>query len=166
MSRSIHKANFKRHALGLLALLAGLLILPGCGSEEVAKLEDYLDELEFDTPLEAVKEIKVGNYRLPAAVRHRDASGRDVAPMWVQLKFHLFVIVAEEDESAVLTGIERHRGMIDDAVLSVCRQASLDELQDNRWATIKSNLLDTVRPLLGNERIRQVTLNRVVWEPI
>ncbi len=161
-----HHSRFQRRALGLLALLTGLLALPGCGGEKVVKLDDYLEELEFDTPLEAVKEIKIGNFRLPSAAHQHDATGRGTAPMWVQLKFHLYAIVAEEDEIAVLAALERHRGMVNDAVITVCRRASIDELQDNRWATIKSNLLDTVRPLLGENRIRRITLNGVLWEPI
>lgn len=166
MSSPSLKMDIGLHFVGLLALLVGLLGLTGCGGEEVAKLEDYLEELEFDTPLESVKEINVGRFRIPLAAEHHDASGRESKPMWVQFKFHMYVIVAEENEKSVMSSLERHRGMINDVVLSVCREASIDQLEDNRLATIKSNLLDTVRPLLGDEKVRQITLNRVSWEPI
>ncbi|MGI9427575.1 MAG: hypothetical protein ACR2NM_02875 [Bythopirellula sp.] len=153
--------------IGAIALLAAALFLPGCGGEEVAKLEDYLEELEFDRPLESVKEIKVNSYRFPCAAQHHDAAGAELPPMWVQMKFDLYVIAAEEDEAAVLDRIERHRGMIDDTVLAICRKSSVDQLMDNRWATIKSRLLESLRPLLGEERIRQITLNySAPWEPI
>jgi hypothetical protein len=152
---------------GAIALLGAALLLPGCGGEEVVKLEDYLEELEFDRPLEAVKEIKVNTYRLPCAAQHHDAAGAELPPMWVQMKFDLYVIAAEEDEAAVLDRIERHRGMIDDTVLAICRKSSVDQLMDNRWATIKTRLLESLRPLLGEDRIRQVTLNySAPWEPI
>ena len=133
----------------------------------MVKLDDYLEELEFDRPLEAVKEIKVNSYRLPCAARNHDEAGREVPPMWVQMKFVLYVIAAKEDEAAVIADIERHRGMLDDTVLSICRGSTIDQLQDNRWSAIKSNLLDAIRRLLGEERIRQITLvYSTAWEPI
>jgi len=167
MKLSFQADRFRYRFVGILTLLSAALLLTGCGGEEVAKLEDYLEELEFDRPLESVKEIKVNSYRFPCAARHRDAAGAEVPPMWVQMKFDLYVIAAEEDESAVLASIERHRGMIDDTVLSVCRRSSIDQLQDNRWATIKSRLLEAIRPLLGEDRVRQITFTySAPWEPI
>ncbi len=152
----------------LTMVLAAALFLSGCGgSDEVVKLGDYLEELEFDRPLESVKEIKVNTYRIPCAAQHHDAAGRDLPALWVQMKFDLYVIAAKEDENAVLASIERHRGMLDDTVIKVCRRSTLDQLQDNRWSAIKTQLLDAVRPLLGKERVRQITLvYSVPWEPI
>ena len=162
---NLHLLRYR--VFGASVLFVAALLLSGCGGEEVAKLEDYLEELEFDRPLESVKEIKVNSYRFPCAARHHDAAGAELPPMWVQMKFDLYVIAAEEDESVVLDRIERHRGMIDDTVVAVCRKSSVDQLLDNRWATIKSRLLESLRPLLGEDRIRQITLNySAPWEPI
>jgi hypothetical protein len=167
---SHHRRNRHRAhccAGGLLTLLSAALLLPGCGGQEVAKLEDYLEELEFDRPLESVKEIMVNAYRIPCAARHHDAAGREVAPMWVQLKFKLYVVVAEEHEQAVQASIERHRGMLDDTVLTICRRSSIDQLLDNRWTALKSRLLDGIRPLLGEERVRQIAIvYSSPWKPI
>ena len=159
--------RLRNRIASLLTLLSAALLLPGCGGEEVAQLSDYLEELEFDRPLESVKEIKVNSYRIPCAARHHDAAGRDLPPKWVQMKFDLYVISAEEDESAVLAGIERHRGMLDDTIIAICRRSTIDQLQDNRWGTIKSRLLDGIRPLLGEKRIRQIAIVYAApWEPI
>ncbi len=148
-----------------MLLLVGLL--SGCGGEELARLEDYLEELEFDRPLESVKEIKVNSYRIPCAARHQDEAGADVPSVWVQLNFDLYVIAAEDDEKAVLKSIERHRGMLDDTIQSVCRRSSVDMLNDNGWTVIETRLLDAIRPLLGQERIRQITFSDSArWEPI
>ncbi len=167
MSNNPKKYRFRNRIVGLLTLLLAALLLPGCGGEEVVQLDDYLEELEFDRPLESVKEIKVNTYRIPCAAGHHDAAGRDIAPMWVQMKFDLYVIAAEEDEKAVLAGIERHRGMLDDTIITICRRSTIDQLQDNRWATIKTRLLDGIRPLLGEKRIRQIALvYSAPWEPI
>lgn len=159
--------HFRNRFVSLLTLLSTALLLSGCGGETVARLDDYLEELEFDRPLESVREIKVNTYRIPCAASHHDAAGREVPPMWVQMKFELYVIAAEEDEKAVLAGIERHRGMLDDTIIAICRQSTMDQLQDNRWSAIKSRLLDGIRPLLGEERVRQITLiYSAPWEPI
>ncbi len=167
MSKTPPNHRFCNRLVGFLTLLATGLLLPGCGGEKVVHLDDYLEELEFDRPLESVKEIKVNSYRFPCAARYHDAAGRELPPKWVQMKFDLYVIAAEEDESAVLASIERHRGMLDDTVIAICRRSSIDELQDSRWSTIKSRMLDGIRPLLGEKRIRQIALEySAPWEPI
>lgn len=164
---SPYSHTHRSRIVGLLTLLLAALLLPGCGGEEVARLDDYLEELEFDRPLESVKEIKINSYRIPCAASHHDSSGREVPPIWVQMKFDLYVIVAEEHEKAVEKSIERHRGMLDDTVIAICRGSSIDQLQDNRWAAIKSDLLEGIRPLLGDERVRQITINSSApWRPI
>lgn len=155
-----------RTAYRLLGLLL-LALLPGCGGEEVVRLQDYLEELEFERPLEAMKELKVNSYVFPCAARRRDSVGADLPPLWVQLNFELFVIVAEENETAVSASIERHQGLLDDMVLSICRRSSLDQLQDNNWRMIKTRLLDEIRPLLGKDRVQQLVVSySAPWEPI
>jgi hypothetical protein len=167
MSQKNHNSRLRFQCVGLLTLLAVALMLTGCGGEEVAKLEDYLEELEFDRPLESVKEIEVNSYRIPCAARHHDAAGRDIPPLWVQLKFKLLVVVAEEHEKSVEASIERHRGMLDNTVLSICRRTSIDQLQEPSWTTLKSRLLDGIRPVLGEERVRQIAIvSSAPWKPI
>lgn len=151
---------------GLTACLVAAALLPGCSSPAEAKLGEYLEELELNTPLESVKEIEIGSYRFASAARYQDPSGREAEPMWVRIKFKLYAIAAPEDESAILGACGQHRGMLDDAILTICRNASIDELNDNRWATLKSRLIDTVRPLLGKDRVRQLTFGEFSWEPI
>lgn len=152
--------------MGLLTMLL-VGFLPGCGGESAPRLEDYLEELEFDRPLESVKEILVNSYRIPCAAQHQDAAGANVKSIWVLVSFDLYVIAAEEDENAVLAGIERHRGLLDDTIHAVCRRSSISMLEDSSWATIETRMLDAIRPLLGEERIRQISFSdSAKWEPI
>lgn len=154
---------------GLHGLLTTLMVclLTGCGGDSAPRLEDHLEELEFDRPLESVKEILVNSYRMPCAARHQDSSGANVKPVWVVVSFDLYVIAAEEDEKAVLAGIERHRGLLDDTIHSVCRRSSISMLEDSGWAMIETRILDAIRPLLGEERIRQISFSdSATWEPI
>jgi flagellar basal body-associated protein FliL len=74
--------------------------------------------------------------------------------------------VPPEEKKAVGAACERHRGMLDDAIITICREASKEELDDSRWATLKSRMLDQIRPILGDERIRQLSFADFGWEPI
>jgi len=129
-------------------------------------LDDYLEELEFNTPLESLKEIPLGTFRVSSVPRHEDSSKKKTRTTWVQISFKLYVVVAPEDESAIQSAYERHRGMFDDTVIRIFRNASLDELSDPRWATIKSRLSDNTRPILGSDRVRQIVVDDYTWEPL
>jgi len=152
---------------GCLAVcFAAIVMLPGCGGQPEVKLNDYLDELEFDAPQESVKKVDIGSYRISCAAHHQDRSGREALPLWVRVKFKLSAETSKHDENTILAASERHRGMLDDAIITVFRRASIDELSDNRWAAIKSKLIDAIRPLLGGNRVRQIFFDDFSWEPI
>jgi hypothetical protein len=156
-----------RRWLVALMLLVAALALPGCGGDEQAKLEDYLEELEFDAPLESVKVVQLGDLHRISIAAHKQAySDAEEEPVWVQLKFELFVEVAPEHEVAILAASERHRGMIGDIVVSICRNLTIEELDDHRRTTLKSRMLDALRPLLGENRIQKIILNNDSWEII
>ena len=146
-----------------MLLLAAVVVLPGCGDEAQARLEDYLLELEFDTPLDATSEIELGNYVMSIAARKQQEISRNQADrQWVQLRFKLHVIVDPENESAVRSEIARHQGFLDDTILMVCRKASIDELADNSWVIMKSRIIDEIRPILGQDRLRQLVVSNNV----
>ena len=76
----------------VISMILTALGLPGCGGDVQAKLEDYLEELEFDAPLEAVKVIQLGeSHRISIAARKQAYVEGDEEPVWVQFKFKLFV---------------------------------------------------------------------------
>lgn len=150
-----------------MLLVVATLGLPGCGGEVEAKLEDYLEELEFDAPLESVKVIQLGDFhRISIAARRQAYTDGDEEPVWVQLKFRLFVAVAPENEAAIRSASERHRGMISDIIVNICRNLTIEELDDHRRTTLKSRLMDALRPLLGENRIQKIILNDDSWEVI
>ncbi len=153
-------------AICLAIVAAILIVLPGCGGVEDAKLDDYLEVLEFNTPLESLKEVQLGDYRVSSATRTQEASQTDTERIWVQITCKLYVIVAPEDESSVVEAYERHRGVFDDMIVQIFRSATIDELSDPRWSTIKSRLSDFARPVLGGKRIHQIVINDYGWEPI
>ena len=153
-------------SIWLFAALVAAVVLPGCGGETEPKLDDYLEELELESPHESVTEVELGVYRFSCAARHKDPSGRELEPVWVQVSFTLYASTSYRDESTILAACERHRGMLDDSILTVFRKASIDELADNSWAALRSKVIDTVRPLLGEHRIRQIFFKNFSWELI
>ena len=146
--------------------LAALMLLAGCGGSDMPELSDYLEELEYSTPLEAFHEVLVGNFKVSAAaLAHEDAKNSN-SRVWVQTRCKLYAVVDPKHEGALQTALERHRGMFDDMIIRIFRGATLDELSDPRWATIKTRISDAAKSILGKDRVRQVVFYECNWEPI
>jgi hypothetical protein len=150
----------------LAVVSVGLLSFAGCGGVDEAILTDYLDDLEFNTQQESLKEMSLGSFKVSAATRTQEGAQNDAERTWVQIGCKLYVIVVPEEESAVAAAYEQHRGVFDDMVVEVLRSSTIDELSDPRWLTIKSRILDAARPMLGGERVRQIVVNDFGWEII
>jgi len=162
-----------------LSMAALALAAAGCGGVESGRLVDYLDELEFDVPLETASYVSLGKFDIPiAAARQRNdhapAPGREVAdhaptrsPLHVgdavrmRLQFELTAETAPPYEQAVLEAAQRHRGAMNDAVLTVVRTSTVEELADPQLSAVKSRLSEITRPILGEERVRQLVLNEL-----
>jgi hypothetical protein len=153
-----------------LGMTCALMLMSGCGEVEEAKFEVFLDELDVDASLDSAEEIQLGVYNiasaLPAPDKRVTDDDEEVEPLWVQIRFELFAVVAPEDRKVVEAACERHRGMLDDTVVTICREASKEELDDSRWATLKSRLIDAIRPILGDDRVRQLSFSDFCWIPI
>lgn len=130
------------------------------------RLSDYLEEVELNTPLEALKEVPVGRFKISAATIMHDDTNSAKKRSWVQTRCKLFVVVEPKNEKALKAAHKRHRGMFEDMILKILRSASMDELSDPHWATIKMRISDSAKSLLGRDRIRQVVIDDYGWEPI
>lgn len=135
----------------------------GCGGEEakVVTLATYLEELEFDAPLEEVSHIHLGDYRIPIAVLVERETDHDPAPVWMKLQFSLYAETAPEHSAAVEAALERRQGAIRNAVLEICRSASVDEVLDPRLASVKSRMSEATKSLLGDDRIRALIMGQI-----
>ena len=167
--------HFDSHLGRILAAIIvafAVVLLLGCGKVEHAPFEAYLVELDAEASLESADELFLGAYDiasalpLPEHILARYDEDDTAEPLWVQIKFQLYAIVPPKDRKAVAAACERHRGMLDDAVVTICREASKEDLDDSRWATLKSRLLDQIRPILGDERVRQISFADFSWQPI
>ncbi len=148
------------------ALTASFLLLAGCGGTTESHLTDYLEELEFDKPLEKVEKVAIGKYRIFFADRSQESSRSNLPATWFKVKFNLLVYVLPKDEKSVNDMLERHRGMLDDIVLTTCRSMALDDLNDNGFATLKFRLTDAVEPVLGEGKVRRMLIDNFTLELI
>ena len=153
---------------GAWIIATSLAAMGGCGGIESQRLVDYLDELEFDVPLETASYVSLGEFDIPiTAERPRlenplpaQPSGSPLLRMpdavRMRLQFKLMAETAPPYEKAVLEASEKHRGALNDAVLMVVRTSTIEELADSRLAAVKARLTEITRPLLGEERVRQL----------
>ncbi|MEM9352957.1 MAG: hypothetical protein AAGA92_08085 [Planctomycetota bacterium] len=135
-----------------------LVLAAGCGTENSTKLDDYLETLEFGKPTERMLEIGLGEFRVPITLSSGRASAEGNGAGWFELRFHMFLVVPPASEKTVLGVIEEHRGVLRDTIYTACRTTSLDELSDPRWTTLKAKLADAVRPVFGEQHVRQILL--------
>ena len=166
LSHKPSQAEALKRLLVGLGLCAIAVSLAGCGGEAEAKLDDYLLELEFETPLESTSELEIGTYLTTVAARQQTVSGAETEPQWMQIRFKMYAVVDPGNVSVVESEIARHQGLLDDTIMLVCRNASVDELADNRWAILKSRIIDNIRPILGEDRLRQLLIVDNICEPI
>jgi hypothetical protein len=150
-----------RAGFALLAIAAALA--SGCGGGgDARRLGEYLDELEFDEPLEAAAYVTLGKFDVPAPTRvKRDGVSRT---MWVRLSFELFAEAAPHDESAVAAAADERHGALNDALLTIIRTSSTDELTDPRLSALKLRMTEAARPLLGDHAVRQLVLYNIRTE--
>ncbi|HYO24221.1 MAG TPA: hypothetical protein VEQ85_04665 [Lacipirellulaceae bacterium] len=153
MSRRTRQRRRILATCGLLALAGG------CGGDDAALLGAYLGEVEFDAPLEAAASIPLGSFDIPASTPFRrkgaDGSERNV---WMRIKFDLFVETPPKSAAAVEEAFTEHRGAFNDAVLTIVRSSSTDELTDPRCSALRMRIAEAARPLLGENRVRQVVV--------
>jgi hypothetical protein len=127
----------------LVALLAAAL--SGCGGDDAALLGSYIPS--------------------PTNVKRKGTDGVEHT-VWMRTKFSLFAETLPRNESGVQAEAELHRGAINDTVLSIVRSASTDELTDPRLTALRMRLTETARPLLGDDKLRQLVLYNHTTEPL
>jgi hypothetical protein len=150
----------------LFALSAAGIVALGCNGAQSARLVDYLDELEFDVPLETAAYVSLGRFDIPITASHKPATGSkfvqeigDQGPVWMRLQFELTAETSPQHEIAVAAAVERHRGVLNDAVLTIVRSSTVDELADPRLAAVNARISEVARPILGEGRVRQLVFN-------
>jgi hypothetical protein len=136
----------------------------GCGGSDQARLGDYLDELEFDAPLDSARSVSLGKFDVPVHLKTEGATGAH--GVWIRLSFDLYAETSPEDEAALVAAAQHHRGPLNDALLTVIRTSSPDDLTDPRAAALKLRMTEVARPLLGERLMRQLVIPNLMTEQL
>lgn len=140
----------------LHALLAGVLLMVGCGSEEVQ--ENVFDEISRMPTKEEMVEIDLGRYVVPVPMILESATERFEPANLMEIEMRLVAVADPGEAESVQRMKERNSGRIRDRVIRVCRSTTRDDLTESEKATLKAHLLDAVQPLLGGEAVRQLVI--------
>ena len=72
--------------------------------------------------------------------------------------------MAPDRKSSIVDSWSRHEGKIRDNVIRVCRNASVDDLQEPELSTLKAHLMDALASQVGEEGLRQLLITEVESE--
>jgi hypothetical protein len=140
-------------AVGILGFAAG-----GCQSKSAFQF----DGLDMLPPQEALDEFSLGQYKIPISIVEDRGQNKLTRRNRFQFDFALYALVSPKEKSLIEDAWENHEGEIRDQVMSVCRGASLDELQEPELATLKARLTEVLAAKLGDMPLRQLVINQVV----
>jgi hypothetical protein len=144
-------------ATGVFCCAAG-----GCSS----KATFQLDGVDVLPPVEELKEFSLGEYRIPISVVDDRNQAKLTRHNRFQFNFSLYALVSPKEKSQIEDAWGRYEGQIRDQIISICRSATLDELQEPELATLKARLTDVLAAKLGEKPLRQLVFNAVVSQPL
>lgn len=130
------------------------------------KAEFQLDGIVVLPPVEELKEFSLGEYRIPISIVDDRNQAKLTRHNRFQFDFTLYALVSPKEQSQIEDAWGRYEGQIRDQVINVCRCATLDELQEPAFATIKARLTEVLSAKLGDKPLRQLVLNAVVSQPL
>jgi hypothetical protein len=139
----------------------GLLSCTAIGCRSKAGFQ--FDRLDVLPPEEDLKEFPLGQYKIPIPIVDQKKLTRRNR---LQLDFSLYALVSPKEKAQVEEAWDRREGQIRDHVISVCRSASLDELQEPELTTLKARLTDVLASQLGDKPLRQLVINEVVSQEL
>lgn len=145
-------------AIGAVAIFA----MAGCQSQS----EFEYDALDLAPPHEELTEFNLGKYSIPIPLAGHRRSKELGRANRMRLEFELFVVISPRMVSHIAEDWARHEGKIRDNVIRVCRNASVEELQDPELATLKSRLMDVLAMQMGKQDVRQLLITDVMSQEL
>ena len=133
-------------------------LLPGCAKESSFQY----DVLDLMPAKEELSEFSLGEYSIPIPVVEEGRAGKLRHRNRFQLEFELHAVVTPGKKSEMADNWTRHEGKIRDRVIRVCRNASVDELQEPELSTLKAHLMDALMAQVGENGLRQLLITDVV----
>ena len=150
-----------RHATAPLAILAVAVlgvVTGGCGSQPTYEF----DELDLTPTQDELTEFSLGKYTIPIPLIQSYGQQDGPKRNRIEFSFHLYALITGDYESQLANLWKQHKGTIRDRIIRVCRNATLEELQEPELATLKSHLTDAVQSELGPKSIRRLLMTDTV----
>ncbi|HEY4233039.1 MAG TPA: flagellar basal body-associated FliL family protein, partial [Lacipirellulaceae bacterium] len=122
--------------------------------------------LDLTPAQDELSEFSLGHYSIPIPIAKSDGPNEGENRNRLQLTFDLYALVTPSYESQMNDSWQRHQGNIRDCVIRVCRNASLEELQEPELATLKSHLTDAVQDQLGPKSIHRLLISEVATKEL
>jgi Flagellar basal body-associated protein FliL len=129
----------------------------GCSSKPAFKF-DRMDQLPAE---EQLAEFSLGEYKIPIPVTEGRGQDKAIRRNRLQFDFELYALVSPHERPQFEDAWGRHEGAIRDQVISICRNATVDELLEPELATLKARLTDVLALELGEKRLRQLLITDV-----
>jgi hypothetical protein len=146
-----------------MALVAAIgIALGGCKPRTAYEF----DALDLTPTQDELCEFSLGHYNIPIPIAKSDGPNEGENRNRLDLTFDLYALVAPSYESQMNDVWQRHEGSIRDCVIRVCRNASLEELQEPELATLKSHLTDAVQEQLGPKCIHRLLISEVATKEL
>jgi flagellar basal body-associated protein FliL len=145
-----------------LAVVVIIGLAGGCGSHPTFEF----DALDLAPPQEELSEFLLGQYSIPIPVIVGGGANERARQNRYQLDFELYALVRPEHKSNIADEWARHEGKIRDHVIRVCRNASVEELQEPELSTLKARLMDALAAQVGEKDLRQLLITEVVSQAL
>lgn len=134
----------------VLVMAALLASGSGCGSKKEETTAEQSDEESADqNPLHFV-EIDLGEYFITRPPTNEEAA--------YYIRFHIFGIVREKDESDFTTAMDERGKRMRDSVIEIAQRTDLEHLRDPGLTWLKSELVPII-----NKKLRCQLLQNVVF---
>ncbi len=160
--------HHRAHAIARsAAALTVALAICGCGGKKEPRLVDYLEQLEFDVPLETATYVPLGRFDIPLVADKAPHTQEPSEPadehsqVWMRVQFELTAETTPKWKDAVIAAAEHHQGGLNDAVLTVVRTSPVNDLSDPRLLSVNARLTDIIRPMLGEDRVRRLMFTKL-----
>jgi hypothetical protein len=124
------------------------------------------DVLDLTPAQDELAEFSLGHYSIPIPIASPEGPNEGESRNRLQMTFDLYALVAPSCESEIHESWERHEGNVRDCVIRVCRNASLEELQEPELATLKSHLTDAIQDQLGPKSIHRLLISEVATKEL
>ena len=138
---------------------AGLLAfsIVGCGSTPTYEF----DELDSTPAQDDLIEFSFGKYVIPIPLAKSFAANEEQKRNRLEFSFELHALITGDYESELKGLWKQHKSSIRDQVILVCRTATIEEIQEPEFATLKSHLSDAIQEELGTKDIRRILISEV-----